>query len=141
MDIQELIEIEPEPLTTSILTPKFLSYELNKCLSNIKGGGSFALAGVLNDSPDPDIRLSNGGRIGLPLSDGDAQLIINEAHLAPFGKGQLTIVDTIVRKTWELSPTDFQLTNPEWESYVQKTAMQMSAHLGVPLEHGVSAQL
>ncbi|TVY39810.1 hypothetical protein LSUB1_G005264 [Lachnellula subtilissima] len=65
------------------------------------------------------IYLKEGGLVGLPLSDRDAEAIIAASHQAPFGKGEETLVDTSVRKTWEVFPGHFELKNPAWQPFVK----------------------
>lgn len=59
---------------------------------------------------DPQIHVYSVGNITLPLAVSQAQEMIETAHRAPFGRGNQTIVDTSVRKTWELNPgKDFEI--------------------------------
>ncbi|TVY62770.1 hypothetical protein LSUE1_G009132 [Lachnellula suecica] len=109
---------------------------LDECLSNIQGESSFALFEALDNAPNPGLYLKNGGGVGLPLSDRDAEAI------APFGKREKTLVDTSVRKTWEVSPGDFELRNPAWIPFVQTIIKKVSAGLGVDAtSNRVSAEL
>jgi hypothetical protein len=119
-----------------------LKADLDNCLSGLKGDGSFALFERLENALNPGIYLKDGGLIGLPLNDHDAELITKASHAAPFGKGEETIVDTTVRKTWELSPRDFELKNPAWEPFVKSIVVKVSSGLGVDAAgNGVSAEL
>jgi hypothetical protein len=68
---------------------------------------------------NPGLNVNGIGIIGLPLSEHYAKELIKVSHQAPFGKGSQTIVDTTVRKTWELSPDQFELRNPAWQKTVQ----------------------
>jgi hypothetical protein len=124
------------------ITAESLREGLDECLSNIKADGSFALFEPLYNPPNPGLRLKNGGLTGLPLSDRDAQAIVAASHEAPFGKGEETLVDTSVRKTWEISPGDFELRNPAWQPFIQGVVRKVSAGLGVDATgNGVSAEL
>ncbi|KAH6672517.1 hypothetical protein B0J14DRAFT_74998 [Halenospora varia] len=115
---------------------------LDECLSNIKGIGTFALFESLDNPPNPGLYLKQGGTIGLPLSGRDAQAIVSASHAAPCGKGEETIVDTRVRKTWELSPSDFELRNPAWKKFVNSIVAKVSEGLGVDATGtAVSAEL
>ncbi|KAF4631480.1 hypothetical protein G7Y89_g6651 [Cudoniella acicularis] len=67
---------------------------LDECLSKIESSGTFALFVLPDNPPNPGLYLKNGGTIGLPLSDRDAQAIVAASHAAPFGKGEETLVDT-----------------------------------------------
>lgn len=124
------------------LNAEDLRARLDDCLSNIQSSGSFALFAHLKNPPNPGLHLKNGGTIGLPLSDRDAEVIIAASHAAPFGKGEETIVDSSVRKTWELSPTDFGIRNPAWQEFLKSIVAQVSAGLGVDMTgDAVSAEL
>lgn len=86
--------------------------------------------------------MKNGELIGLPLSNRDAQVIVAPSHAAPFGKGEETLVDSSVRKTWELSASDFQIRNSAWQPFLQSIVAKVSAGLGVDAtDQGVSADL
>jgi hypothetical protein len=116
--------------------------DLDECLTNIQSDGSFALFEALNNAPNPGLYIKGSGTIGLPLSDHDAQAIISASHEAPFGKGEETIVDTGVRKTWEVSPGEFELKNPAWQPFIESIVAKVSAGLGVDAAgKGVAAQL
>jgi hypothetical protein len=119
-----------------------LREDLEECLTNLKSPGDFALFEPLSQTPNPGLYLSNGGTIGLPLSDRDADAIIAASHEAPFGKGEQTIVDATVRKTWELSPGEFELRNPAWKPFLETIVAKVSEGLGVDAAgKGVTAQL
>jgi len=119
-----------------------LKQDLFECLANIKAPGDFSLFGTLKDAPNPGLLLKNGGLVGLPLSDRDAAAIVGASHQAPFGKGEETVVDETVRKTWELSHSEFALINPAWEPYLETIVAKVSAGLGVDSTgKGVRAEL
>jgi len=124
------------------LGPQELKEGLEECLTSIEGDGSFALFEPLQDPPNPGIYLKEGGLVGLPLSYRDAEAIIAASHQAPFGKGDETLVDTSVRKTWEVSPGYFELKNPAWQPFIKTVVAKVSAGLGVDATgNGVSAEL
>jgi hypothetical protein len=115
---------------------------IHHCLSDVQTDGSFAVFSPLDNAPNPGIYLKNGGVVGLPLSERDALAIVAASHEAPFGKGEQTIIDTSVRKTWELSPDDFELRNPAWMSFIRSTVTAVGVGLGIgACGRGVSAQL
>lgn len=115
---------------------------LEECLTNIQSNGSFAMFESSNNAPNPCIHLRGAGVIGLPLSDRDAKAIVEASHEAPFGKGEKTIVDTKVRRTWEISPAEFQLRNPAWNTFIKSIVAKVSAGLGIDAaSRGVRAEL
>lgn len=73
--------------------------------------GLFASSGKLTES-NPGLFLHGLGHVGLPLSIWDAPIVKSAATLAPYGKGEETVVDVSVRHTWQLSPSAFALVNP-----------------------------
>jgi len=135
------------PSSVDLNTKVSFDYEalykgLNDCLTNIKAPGSFSLSEPLKNPPNPGLYLKNGGTIGLPLSDRDAQAIVSASHRAPFGKGEQTVVDESVRKTWQLSPDEFELRNPAWVPFLKSIVAKVSAGLGVDTTgEGVIAEL
>jgi hypothetical protein len=46
-------------------------------------------------------------------------------------KGEETIVDKSVRKTWKLSPDDFELRNKAWIPYVETIVSKVSYGFGI----------
>ncbi|RDL31044.1 uncharacterized protein BP5553_09833 [Venustampulla echinocandica] len=141
-----VIELSSPPSSSESETPDIdideLKDEISQCLSSVKGASTFALFETLSGSPNPGLYLKNGGVVGLPLSDRDAEAIIAASHEAPFGKGEQTVVDKSVRKTWELSPPDFELRNPAWGRFIESIVAKVSAGLGVDeADKEVSAQL
>ncbi|KAK7993667.1 hypothetical protein PG989_007048 [Apiospora arundinis] len=80
-----------------------------------------------------------GTPIPLPLvSPRDAEVIRNACHQAPFGRGDETIIDESVRKTWEVGQEGFNCLNPEWNKFVGSLLGEASVGLGMP--HGVQAR-
>ena len=96
--------------------------------------GSFALAKEAKNAPNPGLFVENVGAIGMPLSERDAALLAKACHQGPFGKGRETIVDTSVRKSWELNASQFHFRNLEWQTWVAGLAAEISKGLGVPEE-------
>jgi hypothetical protein len=136
------VSADQDASNTVSRTPKELRAELEECLSDIQGSGSFAVFGRLNNPPNPGLYLKKGGPISLPLSDRDAEVIIAASHAAPFGKGEGTLVDTSVRKTWEIFPTDFEIRNQSWGQFLSSIVAMVSTGLGIHAAgKGISAKL
>ena len=104
--------------------------DLCDCLQVIDSG-SFATSGPVTNARNPGLFVQGIGKIGLPLSDRDAGDLSRASHEAPFGKGSETFVDPTVRKTWELSPGQFELRNPAWPSTLQEVVEKVAEELGV----------
>lgn len=64
--------------------------------------GAFSFSKTYQDAPNPGLRLADLGTVGLPLSTREAEAVKMRCALAPFGKGERTLVDKTVRDTWEM---------------------------------------
>ncbi len=106
--------------------------------------GSFSCFNVLESCPNPALHVNGLGTIGLPLSEHDAKAISNlpTTVQSPFGKGSETLVDTSIRKSWQIDPHQFKLLNPRFQSLVRDIVHNVAKDLGVACgpEH-VTAQL
>ena len=79
--------------------------------------------------------------LGLPLCKAQASDLIELASRAPFGRGEETIVDTSVRCTWQLSPSQFTIGNPDWEESIQTLLARVKADLGCTASLTVTCEL
>ena len=67
----------------------------------------------------------------LPLKRGVAKSLIATSQVAPYGKGEETLVDTRVRKTFELDPQKFRLSDA-WNSAIADATGTVADALGLP---------
>ena len=111
--------------------------QLLRCLSRVNDTASFATFAACPLAANPGIVIEKTGSVGLPLSDRDAKAIIEVSHRAPFGRGSETVVDTDVRKTWELNADQFQLVNPAWQETLGNITERVQVELG--LRTGIKA--
>ena len=79
----------------------------------------------------PGLEVDGLGALSSPLSKTQARKLITKCHQAPYGKGSETLVDTDIRRTWELDPDRFQLTNPKWEELVEQVIANVQRELGL----------
>lgn len=56
--------------------------------------------------------------------------MIARSEQAPFGRREATIVDTDVRKNWQIGAADFELTNLQWQEATQSAVDQIGQALG-----------
>ena len=111
-------------------------------LKSVKRPGLYAAGGEIV-MPSPAISLAEESDIvlDLPLSEAQAKHLIELASRAPFGRGEQTIVDTSVRCTWQLNPTQFSITNPQWEEKLQLLLPRVKTELGCDAKMKVTCQL
>ena len=90
-----------------------LKQKLINTIANITGNGSFYSYGKM-DFIIPRMKVGSDLEISLPLQSNSAKELINYAVQAPYGKGNETLVDTKVRKTWEIDGSEVTFGNPSW---------------------------
>ncbi|KAL0937520.1 2OG-Fe(II) oxygenase [Colletotrichum truncatum] len=100
-------------------------------MKDIKAVGDIAAFSLYPSFTNPGLKIEGHPTIPLPLTTADAEVIKGACREAPFGKGDDTVVDTSVRKTWELSHTEFQLLNREWPGFLQKISLAAARGLGL----------
>ncbi len=59
----------------------------------------------------PGLVFKGVGEVGVPVSATDARRLIAKAARAPYGRGEATLVDTSVRRVWQLEPRQLSFTN------------------------------
>ncbi|MEZ6103912.1 MAG: hypothetical protein R3E01_33650 [Pirellulaceae bacterium] len=79
----------------------------------------------------PGLEVDKLGVVGLPLTKSCARKLIKLCRQAPYGKGTDTVVDTDVRRVWELDPKKFQLTNPKWHDLVALIVDDVKGAMGL----------
>lgn len=79
----------------------------------------------------PGLTVEGVGTVGLPLIDHQATQLIAAAEQAPYGKGTETVVDTEVRRVWQLGTEQFALTNSKWPVFVNALLTDIRSDLGL----------
>lgn len=99
-------------------------------LSNIKSFGDFACTTRYPQHVNPGLEVA-GSLIPLPLMERDASMIKGECEQAPFGRGDDTVVDQSVRKTWQLDASLFRCSNPAWSAFLDTVLCDIVQKLGM----------
>ncbi|KAF0329831.1 hypothetical protein GQ607_003004 [Colletotrichum asianum] len=108
--------------------------DLYQTLQAIKTPGTFASfhrIKAANGPLNPGLHVADIGSISFPLKEEQARSLIEKARQAPFGKGSDTVVDTTVRNTWELDPTQFELRNPQWNAIINQLCARAAQDMGI----------
>jgi hypothetical protein len=102
-------------------------------LSSVEAFGPFSCFYQLQAFPNPGLFINGLGTIALPLSVQDAKAIASSpvTHQSPFGKGSQTLVDTSVRKSWQIDPEHFQLRDPILDNWVKRIVEAVAGTLNV----------
>ncbi|RYP13933.1 hypothetical protein DL767_010525 [Monosporascus sp. MG133] len=119
---------DSDDVTSGLVTWKA---ELLRNLKAIKTFGDFACQKNHGSFVNPGLEAA-GSLIPLPLIARDAEAIKTHCQQAPFGRGDQTVVDTSVRKTWELNTEQFRCSNPAWNPYLNTLLQEVAKSLGMP---------
>jgi hypothetical protein len=104
--------------------------ELLKTLKRIDRPGTFCASGRL-PATIPGLEVTGVGPVALPLDKRQAATLRKVAHQAPYGKGTQTLVDTRVRRVWEIDAEQITLANPEWAQIVAQAVLAVTSDLGL----------
>ncbi|HWE03486.1 MAG TPA: 2OG-Fe(II) oxygenase [Tepidisphaeraceae bacterium] len=107
-----------------------LQESLLKAIEKIDRPGTFCTSGRL-PATFPGLEVAGVGSIALPLEANSAEAIKKKARQAPYGKGTLTLVDTDVRRVWEIDADQITLTNPEWLDVLRQAIETVQTDLGL----------
>lgn len=112
---------------------------LEKLLSGVRRPGDFFVLGSL-ETPMPRVEVGGVGVISFPVPEPQIQQIIQQATRAPYGRGEETIHDESVRKTWQLPASMVQVGGKTWEKTFSQLLATVVDGLGCA-EAKVSAEL
>lgn len=83
-------------------------------LSAVQRPGDFYASGTLDMDPFL-LDVTGVGPVALPLLSAQAEQLIAVAEQAPYGRGSETVVDTEVRRTWQLDAAQARISGRRWE--------------------------
>jgi hypothetical protein len=107
-----------------------LTTELAEILQTVQRPGDFYTTGT-TDIFAPRLDVAGVGPIALPLLSVQAQQLIAVAEQAPYGRGEATLVDTAVRRTWQIDPERVQIGGRHWEQTLADIVARATVGLGV----------
>lgn len=112
--------------------------KLAEILEGVSRPGDFFVAGRAELLP-PRIEVEGVGTVALPLLPAQAKALINAATQAPYGRGSETIIDTTVRKTWQIGAEAMSIGGKHWNKTLAGIVARAAEGLGIS-EH-VTAEL
>jgi 2OG-Fe(II) oxygenase superfamily len=112
---------------------------LEAVLSRVKQPGDFFVCGTV-EMPMPSVEVEGAGTLSFPVPDAQIAAIVRRAKRAPYGRGQETIVDTSVRKVWQVAPDKVKLGGKSWAANFETILSKVKAGLGCE-DASVSAEL
>ncbi len=107
-----------------------LTTQLAEMLSTVQRPGDFYTIGT-TDIFAPHLEVAGVGPIALPLLPVQAQQLIAVAERAPYGRGEATLVDPAVRRTWQIDAERVQIAGRHWAQTLADIVARAAAGLGV----------
>jgi predicted 2-oxoglutarate/Fe(II)-dependent dioxygenase YbiX len=107
-----------------------ITEELAKILARVDRSGDFYAVGR-TELLAPRIEVEGVGPIALPLLAAQAKQLIKAATRAPYGRGAETIVDTNVRRTWQIEGSRVAIGGKHWAQTLAGIVQRAVEGLGV----------
>lgn len=107
-----------------------INNELPRLLAQVKRAGDFYVSGRV-DIYVPLLKVDGVGPLSLPLLPSQAEQLIAIAEEAPYGRGQETLIDTSVRKTWQIHADHVHMGGHRWEETIKTIVRRSAEGLGV----------
>jgi predicted 2-oxoglutarate/Fe(II)-dependent dioxygenase YbiX len=99
-------------------------------LSTVRTPGDFYAAGK-TELLLPGLAVDGVGSIALPLLPSQAGRLIAVAQRAPYGRGADTLVDTKVRRTWQIAADRVRVEGKGWARTLESLVARVATALGV----------
>src|SRR5205085_11593341 len=99
------------------------------CLSSVERPGDFCVGGR-REIFMPAIDVDGAGRIAFPLLPEQAERLVAVAEAAPYGRGEDTVVDRDVRRTWQLDSSRVRIGGRHWDKTLAELVADAALGLG-----------
>lgn len=127
-------EVQYEQLSLNgralIAHAKHIANGLASLLSAVRTPGEFHASGTA-DVHWPALQVEGVGLVALPTLPVQAEQLIAVAQQAPFGRGEETLVDIRVRRTWQIGADRVGIAGRRWASDLAGIVARVASDLGV----------
>lgn len=113
--------------------------DLENLLAEVDRPGSYCMQGRM-ELPMPRIEVQNVGQLSFPLLEVQVKQLIEEAERAPYGRGKDTILDTSVRKVWQIEAKQVSISSNAWQSSFDNVLEEVKKGLGCS-DYAIKAEL
>lgn len=107
-----------------------ITADLATVLSTVSRPGDFFTSGTI-EIPTPRLEVEGVGLIALPLLPQQATQLIAAAERAPYGRGEETLIDTEVRRTWQIAAEQVHIAGKHWAHTLGAIVARAAEGLGV----------
>jgi len=104
--------------------------ELAAVLGTVRRPGDFFASGTA-ELLTPMMEVDGVGPIALPLLPVQAEQLIAVAERAPYGRGEETLVDPAVRRTWQIDAGRVHIGGKHWPLTLERIVSRAAEGLGV----------
>ena len=99
-------------------------------LRPVERPGDFCVGGI-REVFMPAIDVDGVGRIAFPILPAQAERLVAIAEAAPYGRGEETVVDREVRRTWQVDSARVRIGGRHWEKTLGDIVADVALGLGV----------
>ena len=107
-----------------------LTSDLAAILSRVERPGDFYTTGT-GEIFTPRLEVDGVGPVALPLLQVQAEALIAAAERAPYGRGEETVLDEKVRRTWQIEAARVHIGGRHWEQNLEAMVAKVAEGLGV----------
>jgi hypothetical protein len=107
-----------------------ITEEFAATLSTVSRPGAFCVGGT-EPMLAPGLSVEGIGPIALPLLPVQAEQLIAAAERAPYGRGEDTLTDIAVRRTWQISADRLRIEGKRWPQTLEQIVARVADRLGV----------
>ncbi len=108
--------------------------QIQSVLANVLGQvqrvGDYYASGTQDIHP-PRLSVDGVGPVSLPLLPVQAEQLVAVAEQAPYGRGSETLVDTGVRRTWQIDAAQVRIEGRRWAEDLAEMVERVRDGLGV----------
>ena len=107
-----------------------ITTDLAAVLSTVRRPGDFFASGT-TELLAPLLEVDGVGPVALPLLPMQAEQLVAVAERAPYGRGEETLVDTAVRRTWQIGADRVRIQGKHWARTLETILARVADGLGV----------
>jgi len=107
-----------------------ITTELAELLATVRRPGDFFVTGTA-EFRAPVLEVEGVGRLALPVLPAQAAQLAAVAEPAPYGRGEETILDPAVRRSWQIGPERVRLGGRGWDATLEVILARVTDGLGV----------
>lgn len=117
---------------------KSINQQLIVSLKNVQRPGNYYVTGF-REIYMPQLSVQNIGQISFPVQETQLNQLIDLAEAAPYGKGEKTIIDKKVRRTWQFNDDQIDLNGKHWDNDLASILNEVKEEFGASCD--INAEL